>query len=469
VLDRRVMSAAAEAMAALSVGVLAGLLLFESQLGLYDGVVSRHFSYAFAVAAGAVSATAAPLLMMLIRRAGRWAVAAVGVSSGTVLLPLDVAFPPGWYGLHEVLLGAAFGLALGGVLTALTTAPGGRRPAIAAGLAAGLPAGWGALALAESWLGWQREAGLWVAGAAVAVVFTVAVLVALADRPGREPAADRRLAGHVWPVVVVAAVMAAGLAAEVVTRSVVAAAQGPPSPSLSDFMAVDVTMRVATAVTAGVVLAWYGYRLGRAAAARWVCAGFGLGIPMLVGLQHGFWVNVPPSPEPRPGSGWLLAVIVAAAAAGVALSRIAGRVAPWEAPGLLAAAVGMWLLAGQPAGTLAHYALAAGIALTLGAGLSQVTSWSPPGRAPGEAAAAGALGFAAALAVTNALAPITSWTSSLSQVSPVRYDSGALLGPLIAVSAALAVTAFFWLSRGTSRRAGPDRPDTAPVAGPDYG
>jgi hypothetical protein len=225
-------------------------------------------------------------------------------------------------------------------------------------------------------------------------------------------------------------------------------------------MAVDVAMRVATAVTAGVVLAWYGYRLGRAAA-RWVCAGFGLGIPLLVGLEHGFWI-AGPYPEPRPGSGWLLAVVVAAAAAGVALSRVAGRVAPWEAAGLLAAAAGMWLLAGQPADTLAHYVLAVGIALALGAGLSQVASWSPPGRAPGEAAAAGALGFVAALAVTNALAPITSWTWSLSLVSPALYDGRALLGPLIVAAAALAVTAFFWPSRRASRRAGADRADTAP-------
>jgi hypothetical protein len=44
------------------------------------------------------------------------------------------------------LLGAAFGLALGGALVALTAAPAGSRIASAAGLAVGLPTGWGALA-----------------------------------------------------------------------------------------------------------------------------------------------------------------------------------------------------------------------------------------------------------------------------------------------------------------------------------
>jgi hypothetical protein len=456
VVGRRLFLTVSEGLAAFAVGMLSGLMLFQDLLGLFDNVASRHLSYAFAVAAGAVAVTAAPLLASLTRRVGRWAVAATGSALGLALVPAAAWLPPSLYDLHEVLLGVAFGLALGGALVALTAAPAGSRLAIATGLAVGLPTGWGALALAERALGPFREPGLWVGGVALVLVIAVAVVVAVGDQAGVERFAppDGARSRRVWPVLVVTAVAGAGLAGEAVRRSVVASMQGPPSRPMMQVASVDVGARVVVALAAGAVLAWYAYHLRRAAAARWVCLGFGLGTPLLVGLERGFWLSGP-YPEPRPGGGWLFAVVLAAVVGGVSLHRWAGRLAPWDAAGLLVAAAALWLAAWRTEGDVLPYAvLAAGLGLALGAGLNQVATWSGTG-GPVESATAAALGFASALVVTNALAPVTSWTWWAELPGPVPPRP--LLGPLVITVAAVAVGVLSWFARTPPADATPDK------------
>src|SRR5690606_4941982 len=101
---RAVLLAAGEGVAALAVGGVAGGMLFGNVLGLFAGVLDRHWSYSLAVAAGAVAAVAAALLAGVARRLGRWAPAAAGMVAGAVLLPVDVLIPPAWYEPHEVAL-----------------------------------------------------------------------------------------------------------------------------------------------------------------------------------------------------------------------------------------------------------------------------------------------------------------------------------------------------------------------------
>ncbi|HLV58158.1 MAG TPA: hypothetical protein VKY81_04715 [Natronosporangium sp.] len=128
---RAVLLAAGEGVAALAIGTVAGGMLFGNVLGLFGGVLDRHPSYAMAVAAGAVAAAAA------------------GLVAGAVLVPVDVLIPAALYDLHEVMIGACAGLALGGALLAAAAAPAAGRVAIVAGLATGLPTFQGLLAVTE--------------------------------------------------------------------------------------------------------------------------------------------------------------------------------------------------------------------------------------------------------------------------------------------------------------------------------
>jgi hypothetical protein len=287
-------------------------------------------------------------------------------------------------------------------------------------------------------LGPSFEPGLWVGGVALVLVVVVAIVVAASEPPMVDRLAP--LAGgrwrRVWPVLVVTMVAGAGLVAEAVRRTVVASLQDPPSRPMLQVASVDVGVRVAVALATGAVLTWYAYHLGRAAAARWACLGFGLGIPLLVGLERGFWL-AGPYPEPRPGGGWLFAVVAAAVAAAVALHRWCVRLPPWDAVGLLVAATALWLASGRPdSDVLPYVVLATGLGLALGAGLHQVATWSATGGSV-ESFTAAALGFASALMVTNTLAPITSWTW-WAQL-PVPVPVGQHLGPLLVTTAAVAV------------------------------
>jgi len=416
--------------AALAVGVTAGTL-FGNVLGSFGGVLDRHPSYAMAVAAGAVAAAAAAALLSgLARRLGRWTPAATGMVAGAVLLPLDVLIPPALYEAHEVVFGACVGLALGGALLAAAAAPATGRVAIVAGLATGLLTWWGLLAVTEMLT--AGESGLLLLAGSVVAVVAVAAWVGFADR-ARDRDAFRAPAGRTWPLTAVVVAVAAGtLAAEALRRAAVA---GGPLVGTAE---ARVAARAGIALAAGAVLAVAAYRYGRAAAVRWVATGFGAGLPLLVGLAHGFWTSEA-FPQPRPSGVWLLAVAVAAVAAGVVLGSRADRWAPWDALGLLAAAATLWLRTGGPPTTGHHVVLAAGLGVALGAGLSRVVS--RPGIGPGPARVAGvaAVGVAAALLVTNPLAPVPEW---LVTVDRIPQPSAVVTPALVALGAV--VTAVGW-------------------------
>src|SRR5690606_40944245 len=99
--------------------------------GLSGGVVGGRRWYGMAVAGGGVAAAAA------------------GLVAGGVLVPVGVLSPAALYDLHEVMIGACAGLALGGALLAAAAAPAAGRVAIVAGLATGLPTFQGLLAVTE--------------------------------------------------------------------------------------------------------------------------------------------------------------------------------------------------------------------------------------------------------------------------------------------------------------------------------
>src|SRR5690606_12374148 len=112
---------------------------------------------------------------------GRWAPAAAGMVVGAVLVPVDVLIPAAWYDLHEAVLGACAGLALGGALLALAAAPTASRIAIVVGLVTGPLTWWGLVAATETLTGAQQPGLLLLVGYLVAVV-VVAAWVGFADR-----------------------------------------------------------------------------------------------------------------------------------------------------------------------------------------------------------------------------------------------------------------------------------------------
>lgn len=376
--------------------------------------------------------------------------AGLGLTLGVVLLVTDLWLPRALYDydLHQVPSAACLGLALGGALVALVTAPARSRAAITAGLAIGLSAGLGVVTLAERLLSWSGALELWVLGSAIAVTLVTALLVAIVDR-GDQPAGS----GHAraWrPLAVVAAVVAIALLTEAVRRSVVVAMRVPPQRRITDVMAVDATVRVGLALAAGAALVWFAYRYATAAAARWVCTGFALGLPLLLGLDRGFY-TASPWPEPRASGLVLLAVVVVAAATGVVLVRVAAQVMPWEAFGLLLAAAALAMRIGQPdGGLLPTYLLAVGVGLALAAGLAQVASEPDRLRTPERAGPAPALGFAAALVVCLAMAPSLQWGWAATAYGPLLLVRP-MFAPMLVVLGALGAVIFCRLDRAASR------------------
>lgn len=69
---RRVLLAGVEGLAALAVGMVTGLILFEESLTTFADLVAGHLSGTYAVSAAAAALMAAPLLAGVTRWAGRW-------------------------------------------------------------------------------------------------------------------------------------------------------------------------------------------------------------------------------------------------------------------------------------------------------------------------------------------------------------------------------------------------------------
>ncbi|SCG79093.1 hypothetical protein [Micromonospora humi] len=280
------------------------------------------------------------------------------------------------------------GLALGGALSALARLGPPRRWPVAAALAAGLVVHPGVadvfrLAVSDDYQGveraWPAQAGVSVLAVAVA-----AVLAHLARPAGRAPAGPPRIG----PVVVTALAAVLTLVGLVVRWWVVdvfrLSPDGLAGPRRARFVeSVAYFSPVAVAVLAGLVLLGYAYRTGRVVAARWVVLGFAAGPLLFLGLRLVFTGQ-------RSQAYLVVLAGVAAVLAGAAMARLRPGLLPWDAVGLLLAALAVPLAAPAvqaelpgTANLVVSLPSAVGLGLALGFGLVLVAAGpdtAPAGR-----------------------------------------------------------------------------------------
>jgi hypothetical protein len=490
---------AVEGVAALAASVVAG-----SALPTYTATAAMMSAFGadgrpqLALLTLSLTATAvmvAPLLARPLGRGGGWAVATLGLIIVAVvnrpLSNVDVSVLG-----RSSLLVAASGLVLGGVVAALAAGPKANRLVVALGLAAGLPASPGVIALAYgtgsgpqwSWPSLAVVAAVAAAGAAVVVgapgrrreaapADTAAAPVpeeaveppasrdpeedaagtAAAPPAGEDPDPPARPAARedafamVWPTLVVAAVAGAVLLVDALRLTVADAIAVSPDGFATPRRAQAVTVidwvaRLGLVLAVGTLLAWCGYARGRGSVGRWVWTGLGLMVLLSPTTQRAIVQG--------PGQTWLLLVLVVSAAGlGVLLARVADRAAPWDALGLLLVAVGLLLAVRQldqelTWGPPLHpYVIGAGLGLALGAGLGRVAAWPDRARPPYARATDAGLGFAAALLAAGVMTPL---------LLPIAY--GQRMGPgvpwqppAVVTVAAVVVALFFGLARAVDR------------------
>jgi hypothetical protein len=498
IMDRRIAAACAlDGLVAFLVGSFLGSLALSGRLGpLGAGLVpyvGRSKTFEPSTLIPAIISVCAVLVCLVGVRWGRaagWLVSMVGslLLAGILhaLYSVDAVreHPTRTY----LLLGVAFGLSLGGLLVALASdgvggAGAGRaaRLAIAGGLAAGVLVASAMIALLSKivgfgigWFGagWLKDpAELLVIVGAVSA--GAAALMARAD--ARPPQAEDRAAGDApaaapeaqgtsggvrrpWMlavvVIVVAALARTGEAIRAAIADSVLRVSGGASPRRVD--AVQTFNRwsfILIAVGVGVVLAGYAYVRGRAEPARWVCTGFGLGIPAMIGLRMDFGF--------RPGTATAsLLIAVVSVAFGVLLTRYADQIAPWDALGVIVAAIALLLLPSSVrvqigSSTPAQLLLAFGMGLALGSGLTRLaalatatalTTAAGARTAAAEVAGFGALGFAAMLLAGQALAP-----TALLPVAEPAYGKLPLTGPVIMGITAVVLVLLFGMGRMVDR------------------
>ncbi|WP_433344619.1 hypothetical protein [Micromonospora sp. CA-111912] len=386
-----------DAAAALAVGAVfaARELPLVAQSGftelVRDGQPLRPAAFACVVVAVAVA------LAALLPALPGWPVAAGGlaltfltelaVEGGVHLLPTSTPSP----GLVlAALAGAAgMGLALGAALLAVGQASRPGRRLVAAGLATGLvlhPVGsalsYAVLPTTESDVV-RPDAQLWLP---VALTVAAAAVARRRARPGRPARPGRFRPGPLLVVGAAALLTLVGLTLRWwIVRLFQLSPDGLAGPRRE--RAVEAFGHAATVVLAVVValtLLWYAYRVGRAVGARWVVLCAAVGPIALYGVPLSFTA--------APGRAFLVtAVGVAALAAGAALARHAARLLPWDALGLLVAAVALPLAA--PAvrselpsvDTVRPLLTVLGLGLALGFGLAFAATAST-GSAPAKVA-----------------------------------------------------------------------------------
>ncbi|MGC4803663.1 hypothetical protein [Micromonospora sp. DT233] len=336
-----------DAAAALAVGVVfAGRgVPLAAQSGFVD-LVRGGQPLRPAVLACLAVAVAVTLPALLPRLPG-WPVALGGllltfltdlaVAGGAHLLPTSSP-APGL--LLAALVGVAgTGLALGGALLAVGQASRPGRRLVAAGLAGGLVLHPVSTALAVLLLpgteshGPRPEVQLWLP-----VLLTVGAM-AVAWRRARVtgPAfAGRFRPGPLLVVGVAATLALVGLTVRWwVVQQFRLSPDGLAGPRREQAVqGFQYFSAVVLAVVVGLVLLGYAYRLGRAVGARWVVLCVAAGPISLYGVRLSF--------SAAPGRACLItAVGVAAVAVGAMLARHAPRLLPWDALGLLVAAVAL--------------------------------------------------------------------------------------------------------------------------------
>ncbi|MEV0327909.1 hypothetical protein AB0H63_15905 [Micromonospora echinospora] len=367
------------AVAAFAVGVLSGaalpaLTMLTGYTDLTPFAPVRAGVLAPVVLALAVAAGALPY------RVGGWPVALAGlllagvtdlVAAGGMLLPAN-AVAAGH--VSAFLVGAVgVGLALGGVLLVAGGSVRAVRVPVAVGLAAGLvgqPAYRALLRAALPVPGRVQpyQISLWLA------VALVAAALLLSWRRGRPGPAGGSLR---WtPVPVVAAVgllVAAGFA----VRWSVVRARLRPGPGLEEAAVTAARMLVVPlTVVAGLLLLGYALRALGVVGARWVVLAVAAGPIAVTGGG--------PTGVVAPAVTVLAALTgLAAVAGGVALTRYAERILPWDALGIVLTAVALPLATPAvrlelPVAAGAGVVLTAlGLGLALGSGLTLVVTREP--------------------------------------------------------------------------------------------
>ncbi|MEU1843546.1 hypothetical protein [Micromonospora sediminicola] len=398
----------------------------------------------------------------------------VGLRQGAGLVPQQ---PPTAEGVLAVLAAAVgAGLALGGALSAVARSAPARRWPVAAALAAGLVVGPGVEDLfrlaaregvASGGRGWSAQVGVSVLAVVVAAVLSHResrrpVGTASADpagpptaEPGEPAETGRRPAGRAPIGAVVATAVAAVLTlAGLMTRWWVVdvfrlSPDGLVGPRRARFVeSVAYFSPVAVAVVAGLVLVGYAWRIGRVVAARWVVLGFAVGPLLLLGLRLGF--------VGEQSQAYLVLLAGAAAVvAGATFARLRPGLLPWDAVGLLLAALAVPLAAPTvraelPGAATLVVSLPSAVGLGLALGFGLVLAAGGPGddadREPGRTAGILALGPAATVLSALALAPTLIRGLGLGPSAGV-----ALTVPVLVAVSALVLVLLFGFGRAVDR------------------
>ncbi|QLQ37741.1 hypothetical protein [Micromonospora robiginosa] len=422
--NTRAPALAAATVAAFAVGAYFGTrgLAVARQAGFADlvqGFPTGSLRYGVTLVplvAGGLLAVALVAVAVVDRLPG-WPVALAGLAldylaggvllgRGTGIVPQQPPTAAQALTVFAAALGA--GLALGGALSALARLGPSRRWPVAAALAAGLVAHPGVedmfrVAVSDSYEGvgraWPAQAGV-----SLAVVAVAAVLAHLARPGGRVSAGPPRFGPAV--VTALAAVLTlVGLAARWWVVDVFRLSpDGLAGPRRARFVeSVAYFAPVAVAVVVGLVLLGYAYRVGRAVAARWVVLGFAAGPLLFLGLRIGF--------AGQRSQAYLVVLAgVAAAVAGAVVARLRPGLLPWDAVGLLLAALAVPLAAPAvraelPGATdlLVSLPAAVGLGLALGFGLALAASGPEAAAEPEPGRTAGILALGAAATALSAL------------------------------------------------------------------
>jgi hypothetical protein len=460
--SRAVAGCVLDGLAAFLVGPFLGGMVLAGRLGPLGPVLVpysfRRQAFEPVTLIPAVISVCAVLVCLVGLRWGRaagWVVSAVG----SLLLAGILQALHSTEAVREhptptfLLLGVAFGLGLGGVLVALASDGVGRaavgraaRMAIAGGLAAGILVAPAMITLVSRIAGSGSGQSIDPTELLAIVAAASAGAAAVLARAGAGPVetGDRGVR-RLWMLAVV--VIVVGALARIsdairaaIADSVLPAAGGASPRRVEAVQTFNRWSFILIAVGVGVVLAGYAYARGRAEPARWVCTGFGLSIPAVIGLRMDF--------EFRPGTATaILLVAVVSVAFGVLLTRYADQIAPWDALGVIIAAIALLLLPSSVqtqigSSTPAQLLLAGGMGLALGSGLTRLAALTPTA----EAAGFGALGVTALLLAGQALAPI-----ALQSSTGPSYGKLPLTGPVIMGITAVVLVLLFGMGRMVDR------------------
>ncbi|NES31167.1 hypothetical protein GCE86_21410 [Micromonospora terminaliae] len=481
-------STVAGALAAVAVGAFFGArgLAVARQTGFADLAQGfpfgpSEFTVTLVALAGGALLAVVPAGVAAFGRLPGWPVTAAGLAldylvgelaldHGAGLVPRQS--PTTGQVLTVLASALAAGLVLGGALLALSRPTRSLRWPLAAGLAAGLVLhsavedllrlGAGVVGYPDGGRAWPLQVGVTL------LIVVVAAVLAHLDRPGPAARSGRPRIGPLVAAAVAALLTLGGLVIRWWVVDVFRLSRdGLVGPRREQFVGSFAYFSpVAVAIVAALVLLGYAYRAGRAVAARWVVLGFAAGPLLLVGLQLAFAGD-------RAQAYPVVLAGLTAVAGGAALARFRSGLLPWDAAGLLLAALAMPLAApvvraelpatGQVSPLLSAIGLglAVGFGLTLTATTSDTTApaaTAPAGGVPGGGVADGgveesgrvagvlALGMAALVLSALALAPplLSGWANGRGGEPPLTI-------PVLVGVAALVLVLLFGFGRAVDR------------------